>query len=208
MHRHTHHHRHASDHEDGGRDGGRRGRGFGARIIEKLRDHHHRGHGGHGGGGRGGRRGRLFEQGDLRLLLLMLIKEKPRHGYEIIRAIEDMVAGAYSPSPGTIYPTLTMLEDIGHTQVTQGENGRRLNQITADGLAYLEENAALVADLTTRIDQIRDAQAPATPPQILRATENFNLALRMRLARQPLTEEQAAAIAAVLDAAAVGIERT
>lgn len=204
MHRHCHHHRHASDHEDGGRERGRRGRGFGARIIEKIRDHHHRGHGGHGGG----RRGRLFEQGDLRLLLLMLIAEKPRHGYEIIRAIEEMVAGAYSPSPGTIYPTLTMLEDIGHTQVTQGENGRRLNQITADGLAYLEENAASVAELKARIDRIREAQAPETPPQVLRATENFNLALRMRLARQPLTDEQAAAIAAVLDAAAVGIERT
>jgi len=194
---HRHHRHHAADHEDS-----RRGRGFRSRIIEKIRSHHHR----HGDGG--GRRGRLFEQGDLRLIILMLIAEKPRHGYEIIRAIEDMVAGAYSPSPGTIYPTLTMLEDIGHTSVTQGENGRRLNQITAEGQAYLEEMAQEVAALKLRIQEILGAQAPSTPPQILRATENFNLALRMRLARQPLTDEQAAAIAAVIDTAAVGVERT
>ncbi len=196
---HSHRHHHCSDREDG-----HRGRGLRSRIIEKIRHHHH-----HRSDGDGrGRRGRLFEQGDLRLIILMLIAEKPRHGYEIIRAIEEMVAGAYSPSPGTIYPTLTMLEDIGHTAVTQGENGRRLNEITPEGVAYLEENHAAVTTLRARIEEIHDAQAPSTPPQIVRATENFNLALRMRLARQPLTDEQASAIAAVIDGAAVGVERT
>lgn len=197
MHRRSPHHPHAADH-----GGGPRGRGFRSRIIEKVRNHRHW----HGDGG--GRRGRLFEQGDLRLIILLLIAEKPRHGYEIIRAIEEMVAGAYSPSPGTIYPTLTLLGDIGHTLVTQGVKGRRLNQITPEGEAYLEEMAKEAAALKLRIEEIRDAQAPSTPPQILRATENFDLALRMRLARLPLTDEQAAAIAAVIDAAAVGVERT
>jgi DNA-binding PadR family transcriptional regulator len=70
------------------------------------------GHRRHGGGhGRSGLR-RFFAHGDLRLVILRLIAEKPRHGYEIIKAIEERVAGAYSPSPGVIYPTLTLLEEL------------------------------------------------------------------------------------------------
>src|ERR1700752_3359042 len=59
---------------------------------------------------RGGRMGRIFEQGDLKYVILRLLEEKPRHGYEIIKELEDRFGGAYSPSPGTVYPTLTMLE--------------------------------------------------------------------------------------------------
>jgi len=67
------------------------------------------------GRGRGGwRGGRVFDQGDLKYVILQLLAEKPRHGYEIIKAIEEQVAGAYSPSPGVIYPTLTLLEELGY----------------------------------------------------------------------------------------------
>ena len=76
----------------------------------------HLGHGRHGHGGRSGL-GRFFAHGDLRLVILHLIAEKPRHGYEIIKAIEEQVGGAYSPSPGVIYPTLTLLEEIGYQLV-------------------------------------------------------------------------------------------
>src|SRR3954462_13018841 len=80
--------------------------------------------------GRGGRSGlgRFFAHGDLRLVILHLIAEKPRHGYEIIKAIEDHVAGAYSPSPGVIYPALTLLEELGYVTVsTAPEGGRKLH---------------------------------------------------------------------------------
>ena len=81
---------------------------------------HERGQEFRGGHGRGGRRGgRVLDHGDLRLLILRLLEEKPRHGYEIIKAIEEQVGGAYSPSPGVVYPTLTLLEELGHAAVTR-----------------------------------------------------------------------------------------
>jgi len=59
-----------------------------------------------------GRAARLFEQGDLKYVILRLLEEKPRHGYEIIKDLEGRFGGSYAPSPGTVYPTLTMLEDL------------------------------------------------------------------------------------------------
>src|SRR5712672_3287371 len=77
----------------------------------------------------GGGLGRFFAQGDLRLVILHLIAEKPRHGYEIIKAIEEQVAGAYSPSPGVIYPTLTLLEELGYVTVSTGDGAKKLHEI-------------------------------------------------------------------------------
>src|SRR5277367_721362 len=90
--------------------------------------------------GRGyGRRGRVFDHGDLRLVVLQLIAEKPRHGYEIIKAIEEKVGGAYSPSPGVVYPTLTMLEELGHVTVAE-QDGKKLHALTDAGREYLDAN--------------------------------------------------------------------
>ena len=97
------------------------------------------------GGGRhrhGRRPGRIFDHGELRLVVLALISERPRHGYEIIKEIEDRVAGTYSPSPGVIYPTLTMLEELGHATVAESD-GKKLYAITAGGNDYLVVNKAL-----------------------------------------------------------------
>src|SRR6187399_3114290 len=80
--------------------------------------------------GRGGRGGRMFDQGDLKYVILQLLEEKPRHGYEIIKAIEERFGGAYAPSPGTVYPTLTMLEDMGHARVEPEEGGKKVYHIT------------------------------------------------------------------------------
>src|SRR3984957_15106497 len=101
-------------------------------------DHHH-GEERHGRHGRGGRSalGRFFAHGDLRLVILNLIAEKPRHGYEIIKAIEEQVGGAYSPSPGVIYPTLTLLEELGYVTVEAAEGGKKLYRITEAGDAEL-----------------------------------------------------------------------
>lgn len=188
----------------GGPGGGRR---F-ARGEHGLDPHRSGHHGRHGRGGRSGL-GRFFAHGDLRLVLLHLIAEKPRHGYELIKAIEDRVAGAYSPSPGVVYPTLTLLQELGHVTVSAaGEGGaKKLHAITAEGRAFLHANRPAVDALLARMDEAGRAGGGGPAPQVVRAMENLKLALRMRLARGPLSEEQANAVAAALDAAATGVER-
>ena len=101
--------------------------------------------------GRGFRGGRLFEQGDLKYVILQLLDEKPRHGYEIIKELEERFGGAYLPSPGTVYPTLTMLEDLGYARATQEEGGKKIYEITPEGKTYLEQNKSTVEDIFDRI---------------------------------------------------------
>ena len=74
--------------------------------------------------------GRMFDQGHLKFVILRLLDEKPRHGYEIIKEIEDRFGGMYSPSPGTVYPTLTMLEDLGYARARPEESGKKIYEIT------------------------------------------------------------------------------
>lgn len=155
------------------------------------------------------RRGRVFDHGDLRLLILHMIAEKPRHGYEIIKAIDEKLGGAYSPSPGAVYPTLTMLEELGHASVQPSEGSKKLYTITPEGQAFLDANKAAVDGLLQRMDEINAATRRAGPaPQILRAKENLSLALRMRLTRGELSEEAVRAIVSALDAAAIAVERS
>jgi DNA-binding PadR family transcriptional regulator len=167
----------------------------------------------HGGGGgrfehmRGGR-GRVFDQGDLRYVILQLIAEKPRYGYEIIKAIEEKLAGSYSPSPGVIYPTLTMLEELGYASVNPTEGGKKLYAITPEGAATLEANKAVVDAIFARMEEVSAAHGGGPAPQILRAAQNLRMALKMRLGRGPMSEEQVQAIVTVLDAAAVAVERS
>src|SRR5579863_2885199 len=82
------------------------------------------------------RAGRMLAQGDLRLIALTLIAEEPRHGYEIIKLVEEKTADWYSPSPGIVYPTLTYLEEAGYVTVSS-EGSKKLYTITDDGRAYL-----------------------------------------------------------------------
>ena len=188
--------------------------GHGQRFArgEHGLDPHHFGHGRHGRGGGFGRSGlgRFFAQGDLRLVILHLIAEKPRHGYELIKAIEERVGGAYSPSPGVIYPTLTLLEELGYVTAGTGKGGgaKKLHETTAEGRAFLEANRPAVDTLLARMDEAGRVHGAGPAPQVVRAVENLKLALRLRLARGPLSEEQANAVAAALDAAATSVERS
>jgi DNA-binding PadR family transcriptional regulator len=167
----------------------------------------HFGEGRHGrGGGRG--LGRVFDHGDLRFVILQLIAEKPRHGYELIKAIEEKLAGAYSPSPGVVYPTLTMLEELGYATQSAGEGSKKLYAVTEEGAAFLAANKDAVAAVFARMNEASQAYAGGPSPQILRAMENLRMALRLRLSRGPLTEEQVRAVTASLDAAAVAVERS
>jgi DNA-binding PadR family transcriptional regulator len=156
---------------------------------------------------RGGR-GRVFDQGDLRFVILRLIAEKPRHGYEIIKDIEERLAGSYTPSPGVIYPTLTLLEELGYASVSASEGGKKLYAITPDGTAALEANKPMVESIFGRMAEIKAAHGGGPAPQIVRAMHNLRLALRLRLARGPLSEQQVEAVVAALDGAAVTVERS
>lgn len=202
-HKHTHHDRHPHD----------RGHDRGKRFAHSER-HHDGQHTRHGRHGRGGwsdptdrELRRFFAHGDLRLVILRLIAEKPRHGYEIIKEIEERVAGAYSPSPGVIYPTLTLLEELGYVAVSPGEGARKLHEITEAGRAFLTANGPAVDALFARMEEASQARGGGPAPQILRAMENLRLALRLRLGRGPLSDEQITAVTAALDTAAVSVER-
>jgi DNA-binding PadR family transcriptional regulator len=175
--------------------------------AEHSQDGQHVGRDRHGRLGRGGGLGRFFAHGDLRLVILHMIAEKPRHGYEIIKEIEEQVAGAYTPSPGVIYPTLTLLEELGYVTVNAGDGAKKLHEITAEGRAYLDANRRAVDALLARMAEASRTHAGGVAPQILRAMENLKLALRLRLSRGPLSEEQINAAAAAIDTAAVGVER-
>src|SRR6195256_485750 len=139
------------------------GRHFGSVFEGKLAARHGwRGHFGPGFG-RGGRHGmggsdfmrarRMLAQGDLRLIALALIAEQPRHGYEIIKVLEDKTAGWYSPSPGIVYPTLTYLEEAGYVTV-QADGAKKLYSITEEGRAHLAENRDFVDAVLERLTAI------------------------------------------------------
>jgi DNA-binding PadR family transcriptional regulator len=131
--------------------------GIGRRFhTSEDRDDRHRGpHSLENGRGRrdhrGGRHGgRLFDYGDLRLLLLAMIADKPRHGYEIIKAIEERFGGSYTPSPGVIYPTLSWLVDMGYATAEAEDSGRKSYRITTEGEAFLTANRTAADELLAR----------------------------------------------------------
>ena len=166
------------------------------RVNGSARRHRH-----HGGGRR-----RVFDHGDLRFILLSMIAAKPAHGYDLIKALEERMGGGYSPSPGVIYPTLTMLEEQGFASVA-AEDGKKLYRATDDGVAFLAANQAAVEAIQARIDAIARERSVVPDPRIIRAIENLKTALRLRLAGGPITDERVRAIAAAIDAAASEAER-
>lgn len=109
---------------------------------------------GWGGPGGGPGAGRVFGHGDLKFVILNLLAEKPRHGYEVIKELEDRFGGAYSPSPGTVYPTLSLLEDMGYARAATEEGNRKVYEITDEGRQYLEQNRDVVDDIVGRVEDI------------------------------------------------------
>lgn len=166
----------------------------------------HRGRHGHGRGGRHG--GRLFDYGELRLLLLAIIADAPSHGYELIKTIEERFGGSYSPSPGVIYPTLSWLDDMGYAVIEPVEGGRKRYSITPEGKAFLAANRAAIDDLMARAGSKDRGGREGVPAPVVRAMENLKLAMRLRLRGGDLSEEAAEAIAAALDLAAKTVEKS
>src|SRR5271170_4546359 len=129
----------------------------------------HFGDGHHGRHGRHVRGGRFFDRGDLRFVLLHLIGEKPSHGYELITAIEEKLGGMYSPSPGVIYPTLTLLEELGYVRSETGDGTKKLYTITPEGRAFMQANQPQVDAILARMAELNQAYGGGPAPEILRA---------------------------------------
>ncbi|MGC3980733.1 MAG: PadR family transcriptional regulator [Steroidobacteraceae bacterium] len=157
-----------------------------------------------GGGHRGG--GRMFEHGRLRLVLLKLIAAKPAHGYELIKAIEEKTQGAYSPSPGVVYPTLTLLEEMGYISVDASEGSRKLYSVTDAGRDFLQQQQPALDEMSRRFEGQR-TQRSDLPAPIVRGMEGLKLALRLRLEQGEIDADTARAIAAALDQATQTIEQ-
>jgi len=150
--------------------------------------------------------GRLFDSGELRLVILSYIAEKPSHGYEIMKGIGEKMGGVYTPSAGVVYPTLNQLEDEGFATATS-EGGKKLYTITEAGRAELEANKARINDLLARIRQVGEAYGSRRAPEVMRAMHNCKLALKLKFGRGDLSADQIRKIAEILDSAAKEIER-
>jgi DNA-binding PadR family transcriptional regulator len=160
----------------------------------------------HFGRHREGRSERVFESGDLRILLLAVIAEKPSHGYELIKEVEERLGGGYSPSPGVVYPTLTWLEELGYATVETKGGGKKLYGITEEGRAYLASQKPALDSILARM-AAASARGGRFAPQILRAMDNLRSALKYRLAEGPLSEDDVRAVVDALDGAARAVER-
>ena len=160
-----------------------------------------------GGGPRSRERKRMFEGGELRLVLLKLIADQPRHGYELIRAIEEMTGGEYAPSPGIVYPTLTMLEDMGLIAEAKSKDTKKVYEATAEGRAHLEENGDEVEELLERLEKHGRHRRHGQRPEIGRAIGNLMTALRNRIAHEGWNDQLLDEVIDILDEAAQRIER-
>ena len=188
------------------------------RMMREAMRHGMRGGGrgfGYGFGGRHGRgdddgrgrRRRMFDSGELRLVLLKLIADEPRHGYDLIRQIEELTGGAYAPSPGVIYPTLTLLGDMGLIEAADSDGAKKLFAITAAGQAELDANKDAVEALIARLAEVGDERQRTDSASVRRAMGNLRAVLMNRLGDRDLDEPTLHAVVALLDEAAQKIER-
>jgi len=187
----------------GPRDERHFGRHGGREFWEGMRGGFGRGF---GGPGFGGDRERLFDSGELRLVILALVAEKPSYGYEIIKAIEERLSGGYAPSPGVVYPTLTLLEEEGFATVSSTDGNKKLYTVTEAGQEYLKTNQPIIQAILGRMEQAGRAFGRGRSPQIMRAVANLMFALKMRGKLGQLSPEQTRKIVEVIDSAARAIE--
>ena len=144
-----------------------------------------------------------LDYGEFRHVVLTLLAERPRHGYDIIRAVDQRTGGAYCPSPGVVYPTLSQLEDIGHARARSGRGVRNRYEITEQGRAFLRDNKDLIDAIQGRMQQHRASRPARAASVIVAAMDRLKAALRG--GARPQSADEAQATAAAIDAAAEGI---
>ena len=167
---------------------------------------HHLGRESAFGAERGGRRRRLFDAGELRLVLLRLIETQPRHGYDLIRDLEARSGGAYAPSPGVIYPTLTLLLDMGLVEEAGGDSGRKLFAVTEAGRAHLAEHEPELAGAFERLQAVAELRERTEAAPVARAMDNLKAAIHNRLSQEGVDKAVILDVAALIDQAASGVE--
>ena len=191
-----------------GRGCGPRGGRFERGPFTMSWEIHGRGHGrGRHDGPTGGRSRRMFDGGELRLVLLKLIADEPRHGYDLIREIETMTGGAYAPSPGVVYPTLTLLDEMGMIGEQQSEGAKKRFAATDDGRAHLAENADQVTALIARLTDLGTERTRVDRAPIRRAMSNLRMAVQDRVFSGSLSDDAAHDIAALIDEVVQKVER-
>ena len=161
----------------------------------------------HGRGGGGGGRRRMFDGSELRLVLLKMIADEPRHGYELIKAVEELTGGAYAPSPGMVYPALTMLAEMEHVTEQASETSRKRFAATDAGRAHLAENAELVEALIARLTAAGEHRARTDRAPIRRAMRNLRDVVMHRLEAGDLSDDAVHQVTALIDEVVQKIER-
>lgn len=155
----------------------------------------------------GGRRGRMFGSGELRLVLLKLLEDEPRHGYELIKAVEHLTGGSYTPSPGTVYPTLSLLEDEGLIAPAKGDETRKVYEATDAGRAELKERTEEVELLFARLAGHGEHRRAYATPEMFRAVGNLATVLKNRARSGKLDKDTVREIVDLVDELAKKIER-
>ncbi|WP_417621904.1 PadR family transcriptional regulator [Parasphingorhabdus sp.] len=158
-------------------------------------------------GAKGKRRARMFRRGELKLLLLHLIAEEPRHGYDLIRQIEELTGGHYAPSPGIVYPALTLMAEMDLIDEAVDGDGKKIYSITETGSAQLAEEEPHVADILERLEGVSKMGEASDGASIRRAFHNLKSAVRIRLAEEEKGSDKILEVAAIIDEAASKIER-
>ncbi|WP_294395642.1 PadR family transcriptional regulator [uncultured Sphingomonas sp.] len=181
------------------------GGGFGGGIHGLHRHGGGRGEHSRGGGGGGGRR-RVFDGGELRLVLLALLEEQPRHGYDLIREVEERTGGAYVPSPGVVYPTLTMLDELGHIDEVKEAGARKRFAITEAGRTHLDEKRDEADALIARLSRLGQEESRHGAAPVKRAMMSLHMALRDALSSTQ-DRDMVHDVTAILDEATRKIER-
>ncbi|MEH5010671.1 PadR family transcriptional regulator [Phytobacter diazotrophicus] len=172
------------------------------------RGEHHRGHHGEAHHGRGGgRRQRFFGHGELRLVILDILTRNASHGYELIKEIETLTQGNYTPSPGVIYPTLDLLQDQQLIIIHEEDVGRKKIAITSQGQAWLAENSEHLQHIQARIKARSVGYQLRKDPQMKRALENFKAVLDLKVNQSEISAAQLKQIIGIIDRAALDISQ-
>jgi DNA-binding PadR family transcriptional regulator len=159
----------------------------------------------------GGGRERLFDAGDLQLIILELLAQKPSYGYELIKAIEERMSGGYAPSPGVVYPTLTLLEERGLARIESTEGARKVYAVTDEGRAELSAHAERLREISDRMTHSGGPFRSGRSPHIRRAFGDLRravllCAVRGRDSGKGLSDTQIAKIIAAIEGAARSID--
>jgi DNA-binding PadR family transcriptional regulator len=147
----------------------------------------------------------LFDAGDVKLVILRLLADQPSYGYQLIKTMEQRLAGGYTPSPGVIYPTLTMLEEEG-LAVSSQDNNKKIFSLTQEGIEFLDANKEQIGELFQRLEETGRGFERGRSPEIMKAFMNLRGAVMARVSRESVKPEQIRKITEAINAAAKAID--